>query len=104
MLGSFQTSMLQTRGSFPFYRWIFSLYLVGGQARKTHFVFEVGARLPWRPMTLGIRVPPSFKTIISYVDEQFERYLHDESGLNRRHIVDNRVHCCFYFISPFGHG
>ncbi|KAG8146301.1 hypothetical protein E2320_012662 [Naja naja] len=31
-------------------------------------------------------------------------YLHDESGLNRRHIVDNRVHCCFYFISPFGHG
>lgn len=55
-------------------------------------------------MTLGIHVPPSFKTIISYVDEQFERYLHDESGLNRRHIVDNRVHCCFYFISPFGHG
>lgn len=46
----------------------------------------------------------SFKTIISYIDEQFERYLHDESGLNRRHIVDNRVHCCFYFISPFGHG
>ncbi|XP_012517385.1 PREDICTED: septin-2, partial [Propithecus coquereli] len=45
-----------------------------------------------------------FKTIISYIDEQFERYLHDESGLNRRHIIDNRVHCCFYFLSPFGHG
>ncbi|XP_027715202.1 septin-2 [Vombatus ursinus] len=45
-----------------------------------------------------------FKTIIYYIDDQFERYLHDESGLNRRHIVDNRVHCCFYFISPFGHG
>ncbi|KAL1790947.1 septin-2 [Sigmodon hispidus] len=45
-----------------------------------------------------------FKTIISYIDEQFERYLHDESGLNRRHIIDNRIHCCFYFISPFGHG
>jgi len=45
-----------------------------------------------------------FKTIIAYIDEQFERYLHDESGLNRRHIIDNRVHCCFYFISPFGHG
>uniref|UniRef100_A0A8C5CH09 Septin 2 n=1 Tax=Gadus morhua TaxID=8049 RepID=A0A8C5CH09_GADMO len=43
-------------------------------------------------------------TIISYIDDQFERYLHDESGLNRRHIVDNRVHCCFYFISPLGHG
>ncbi|XP_061653415.1 septin-2 isoform X1 [Phyllopteryx taeniolatus] len=45
-----------------------------------------------------------FSTIISYIDDQFERYLHDESGLNRRHIVDNRVHCCFYFISPLGHG
>uniref|UniRef100_A0A9J7ZDU9 Septin 2 n=1 Tax=Cyprinus carpio carpio TaxID=630221 RepID=A0A9J7ZDU9_CYPCA len=45
-----------------------------------------------------------FNTIISYIDDQFERYLHDESGLNRRHIVDNRVHCCFYFISPLGHG
>lgn len=46
----------------------------------------------------------SFNTIIAYIDDQFERYLHDESGLNRRHIVDNRVHCCFYFISPLGHG
>ncbi|KAJ8375212.1 hypothetical protein SKAU_G00057920 [Synaphobranchus kaupii] len=45
-----------------------------------------------------------FSTIISYIDDQFERYLHDENGLNRRHIVDNRVHCCFYFISPMGHG
>jgi septin family protein len=32
------------------------------------------------------------------------RYLRDESGLNRKNIVDNRVHCCFYFISPYGHG
>ncbi|KAK7925758.1 hypothetical protein WMY93_008068 [Mugilogobius chulae] len=28
----------------------------------------------------------------------------DESGLNRRNIQDNRVHCCLYFISPYGHG
>lgn len=52
----------------------------------------------------GLCLSPSFSTIISYIDDQFERYLHDESGLNRRHIVDNRVHCCFYFISPLGHG
>lgn len=45
-----------------------------------------------------------FKPIIQYVDDQFERYLTDESGLNRRHIIDNRVHCCFYFINPSGHG
>lgn len=46
----------------------------------------------------------SFNSILDYIDEQYERYLRDESGLNRRNIVDNRVHCCFYFISPFGHG
>jgi len=46
----------------------------------------------------------SFKPIIQYVDDQFERYLQDESGLNRRHIIDNRVHCCFFFINPSGHG
>ncbi len=46
----------------------------------------------------------SFKAINKYVDDQFERYLSDESGLNRRNISDNRVHCCFYFISPWGHG
>uniref|UniRef100_A0A0B7ATZ0 Septin-type G domain-containing protein n=2 Tax=Arion vulgaris TaxID=1028688 RepID=A0A0B7ATZ0_9EUPU len=45
-----------------------------------------------------------FKSIIQYIDDQFERYLNDENGLNRRHIVDNRVHCCFYFINPSGHG
>ncbi|XP_017779818.1 PREDICTED: septin-1 isoform X2 [Nicrophorus vespilloides] len=46
----------------------------------------------------------SFTEIISYIDDQFERFLRDESGLNRKNIMDNRIHCCFYFISPFGHG
>ena len=46
----------------------------------------------------------SYKPIIKYIDDQFERFLTDESGLNRRNISDNRAHCCFYFISPFGHG
>ncbi|XP_059154319.1 septin-2-like isoform X2 [Physella acuta] len=45
-----------------------------------------------------------FKPIIQYIDDQFERYLNDESGLNRRHIIDNRVHCCFYFVNPSSHG
>ena len=39
-----------------------------------------------------------------YIDQQFEQYFRDESGLNRKNIQDNRVHCCLYFISPFGHG
>ena len=46
----------------------------------------------------------SFHEINRYIDEQFERYLRDESGLNRKNIVDNRVHCCFYFVNPYGHG
>jgi len=46
----------------------------------------------------------SFQQIIRYIDEQYERYLRDESGLNRKNIIDNRVHCCFYFINPYGHG
>ncbi|KAM7392346.1 hypothetical protein PAMA_007456 [Pampus argenteus] len=45
----------------------------------------------WRPVT-------------DYIDQQFEHYLRDESGLNRKNIQDNRVHCCLYFIPPFGHG
>ncbi|XP_038053837.1 septin-2-like [Patiria miniata] len=45
-----------------------------------------------------------FDPILHYIDDQYERYLNDESGLNRRNIIDNRVHCCFYFISPTGHG
>lgn len=50
--------------------------------------------------------PPahSWKPITDYVDQQFEQYFRDESGLNRKNIQDNRVHCCLYFISPFGHG
>ena len=46
----------------------------------------------------------SHAAIVDYVDQQFQQYYRDESGLNRRNIVDNRVHCCLYFISPYGHG
>ncbi|KAM6986116.1 septin-5-like [Aplochiton taeniatus] len=46
----------------------------------------------------------SWKEVVDYIDQQFEQYFRDESGLNRKNIQDNRVHCCLYFISPFGHG
>jgi len=38
--------------------------------------------------------------ISEYIDHQFERYFDFENGINRRTMVDSRVHCCFYFISP----
>ncbi|CAF0911585.1 unnamed protein product [Adineta ricciae] len=46
----------------------------------------------------------NYKAISNYIDHQFERYLKDETGLNRRNISDNRIHCLLYFISPFARG
>ncbi|XP_014259056.1 septin-2 isoform X2 [Cimex lectularius] len=46
----------------------------------------------------------SWKVCVNYIDDQFRQYFTDESGLNRKNIVDNRVHCCLYFIPPWGHG
>ncbi|KAE8285486.1 Septin-5 Cell division control-related protein 1 [Larimichthys crocea] len=46
----------------------------------------------------------SWRAVTGYIDQQFEHYFRDESGLNRKNIQDNRVHCCLYFIPPFGHG
>lgn len=45
-----------------------------------------------------------WQPVEGFVDSQFEQYFKDESGLNRKNIQDNRVHCCLYFISPIGHG
>ncbi|XP_070204669.1 septin-2-like isoform X1 [Littorina saxatilis] len=52
----------------------------------------------------AINAENSHTAIVDYVDQQFQQYYSDEIGLNRRNIVDNRVHCCLYFISPYGHG
>ncbi|XP_037091162.1 septin-4-like [Pollicipes pollicipes] len=46
----------------------------------------------------------SYRACEKYIDDQFNKYFQDESGLNRRNIQDNRVHCCLYFIPPYGHG
>ncbi|XP_025091249.1 septin-2-like isoform X1 [Pomacea canaliculata] len=52
----------------------------------------------------AVNAEESWKSVVDYVDQQFQQYYQDETGLNRRNIVDNRVHCCLYFISPYGHG
>ncbi|KAK2173432.1 hypothetical protein NP493_876g01010 [Ridgeia piscesae] len=46
----------------------------------------------------------SWRTIEEYIDKQFAQYYKDESGINRKNINDTRVHCCLYFVSPYGHG
>ncbi|KAL5277026.1 SEPT4 family protein [Megaselia abdita] len=51
----------------------------------------------------SVNCEDSWRMCTSYIDEQFRQYFTDESGLNRRNIQDNRVHCCLYFIPPYGH-
>ncbi|KAI3378383.1 hypothetical protein SNEBB_000147 [Seison nebaliae] len=45
-----------------------------------------------------------YHTIVDYINEQFQQYLCDESGLHRRNITDRRVHCLLHFISPSSRG
>lgn len=43
------------------------------------------------------------RSCCDYVDEQFRAYFAEESGVIRKNIVDNRVHCCLYFIPGHCH-
>ncbi|CAL8077609.1 unnamed protein product [Orchesella dallaii] len=52
----------------------------------------------------AINCEDSWRACTEYIDEQFQHYFLAESGLNRRHIQDTRVHCCLYFVPPYGHG
>ncbi|XP_022080192.1 septin-7-like isoform X5 [Acanthaster planci] len=45
-----------------------------------------------------------WQPILDHIDSKFEEYLNAEARVNRRSIVDKRVHCCLYFIAPSGHG
>lgn len=51
----------------------------------------------------AINSEDSWRVCSAYIDEQFRQYFTDESGLNRRHMQDNRVHCCLYFVPPWAH-
>ncbi|XP_055079730.1 neuronal-specific septin-3-like isoform X2 [Periophthalmus magnuspinnatus] len=45
-----------------------------------------------------------WEPIVSYVNEQYEKYLREELNVMRkRRIPDTRVHCCVYFLPPTGH-
>lgn len=48
----------------------------------------------------------SFKTIVDYIDSQFEAYLQEELKIKRSLSLyhDSRTHVCLYFICPTGHG
>ncbi|OQR78827.1 septin-7-like [Tropilaelaps mercedesae] len=43
--------------------------------------------------------------IMEFIEDKYAEYLQEETKIQRSaHIVDNRVHCCLYFIAPSGHG
>lgn len=47
----------------------------------------------------------SFKPLVDYIDEQFEKYLQEELKIKRDlvNFHDSRVHVCLYFLAPTGH-
>ena len=48
----------------------------------------------------------SFKSVVDYIDSQFEAWLQEELKIKRNLSAyqDSRVHVCLYFITPNGHG
>ncbi|CAL8116076.1 unnamed protein product [Orchesella dallaii] len=48
----------------------------------------------------------SFKSVVDYIDQQFEAYLQEELKIKRCLPLyhDSRIHACLYFICPTGHG
>lgn len=47
----------------------------------------------------------SYKTVVDYINAQFEAYLQEELKVERMlHTYhDTRIHACLYFIAPTGH-
>jgi septin 7 len=46
----------------------------------------------------------SWKPIVQAIEERFDTFLDQERRVNRKGMVDYRIHCCLYFVSPTGHG
>jgi len=45
----------------------------------------------------------SWKPILDDIEARFDSYLEQENKVNRKKIIDERVHACLYFIAPTGH-
>ncbi|XP_035711935.1 protein peanut isoform X3 [Folsomia candida] len=45
-----------------------------------------------------------WQPILDYIENRYEDFLNAESRVNRKTLLDSRVHCCLYFIAPSGHG
>ncbi|XP_077864125.1 septin-11-like isoform X2 [Saccoglossus kowalevskii] len=77
---------------------------------KTYDLQESNVRLKLTVVdTVGfgdqINKADSYKSIVEYIDQQFENYLQEELKIKRAiHCYhDARIHACLYFIAPTGH-
>lgn len=55
------------------------------------FADSIDNRDCWRPLA-------------DYIDQTFEKFLYEENKLDRKTIIDERVHALLYFINPSSHG
>lgn len=46
----------------------------------------------------------SWQPILENIEARFDAYLEQENRVNRKRLIDTRVHACVYFIPPTGHG
>jgi cell division control protein 12 len=44
-----------------------------------------------------------WQPIVRYIDEQYQKYLDNETKADRKNVDDMRIHACLYFIAPSGH-
>lgn len=56
-------------------------------------------------LNISIFLPGSYKSIVEFIDAQFEAYLQEELKIKRtlHSYHDTRIHACLYFIAPTGH-
>ncbi len=45
----------------------------------------------------------SFQPIIATIEARMESYMEQENRVNRKKMIDTRIHALLYFIAPTGH-
>ncbi|CAI4062261.1 septin SPR3 SKDI_07G3110 [Saccharomyces kudriavzevii IFO 1802] len=46
----------------------------------------------------------TWRTMVNYIDEEIRSYIFQEEQPDRTKMIDDRVHCCLYFLKPTGKG
>lgn len=69
------------------------------------FVFLFWQYVPFKYFHLFHCSTCSYKSIVEFIDAQFEAYLQEELKIKRtlHSYHDTRIHACLYFIAPTGH-